>query len=112
MPRRALKVCAEPRCPELTGRRHCPAHASEHERRRGTRQARGYTADHDALRRRWKPRVDAGLVDCCSPTCIEPVRRIQPGEPWDLGHTPDRKTWRGPEHSTCNRSEGGKAAHI
>jgi hypothetical protein len=67
----------------------------------GTRQARGYGRAHDAERKRWAPKVDAGLVDCAR--CHQP---IEPGRPWDLGHTDDRTTWTGPEHTTCNRRAG------
>jgi hypothetical protein len=118
MPRTRLKVCscgscpAHPRsCPELTDRRYCPGCTAEHERARGTRQARGYDRHHDQLRKHWKPKVEAGLVDCHAPTCTQPIRRILPGQPWDLGHTTDRSGWRGPEHAPCNRAEGGRAAH-
>jgi hypothetical protein len=106
-----LKVCAQPGCPEITERRHCEEHTTEGERARGTRQQRGYDAEHDRLRAWWKPKVEAGLVDCHAITCLLPHPRIWPGMDWDLGHTPDRTAWTGPEHATCNRSAGGKAAH-
>jgi hypothetical protein len=112
MARRALKVCSEPRCPELTDKTRCPKCAGAYERRRGTRQARGYTAQHDTLRARWKPKVETGQVDCHAITCLLPTRRIHLGMAWDLGHTADRTAWTGPEHSVCNRSAGGKASHA
>ena len=107
-----LRVCAEPGCPELSERPRCPDHTRAYEQRRGTRQTRGYTAEHDALRRRWKPKVEACTVHCHAAVCIEPVRLILPGQPWDLGHTADRTAWTGPEHATCNRRAGGIAAHA
>lgn len=110
MPRPRIKVCAEPRCPELTDKTRCPAHASEYERRRGTRQQRGYDAEYDRARRRWAPKVAACSVHCHAPVCIEPARLILPHQPWDLGHDDERRI-RGPEHASCNRSAGGKAAH-
>jgi hypothetical protein len=70
--------------------------------------ARGYGAKHQQLRDEWTPKVDAGLVDCHADTCIEPARHIAPGTEWDLGHTPDRTRWTGPEHRRCNRAEGGR----
>jgi len=106
-----LRVCSEPGCPELTEGRHCGEHAAAHERRRGTRQQRGYDAPHDRLRERWRPRVEAGLVDCHADPCIEAIRRILPGVLWDLGHDRATGQHRGPEHRTCNRSDGGRAAH-
>lgn len=70
---------------------------------------RGYGAPHQAKRREWEPYVDAGQVNCHAVICLEEVdgrtRRLNPGEPWDLGHTPDRARWTGPEHRRCNRTE-------
>lgn len=64
---------------------------------------RGYHGRHDRERRRWAPRVNAGLVDCWR--CGRP---IEPGADWDLGHNEDRTGWEGPEHPRCNRSVGGR----
>ena len=64
--------------------------------------ARGYGLAHQQERRRWEPKVDAGLVDCAR--CHQP---IEPGRPWDLGHNDERTAWTGPEHVTCNRKAGG-----
>jgi hypothetical protein len=108
MPRKLATPCSVRSCPNL---KPCPDHMRQAERARGTRQQRGYTSRHDSLRANWKPRVEAGQVDCQSPACLMPIKRILPGQAWDLGHTPDRTKWRGPEHALCNRSEGGKAAH-
>jgi hypothetical protein len=109
----AMRVCsctscpAHPgSCPELVTRGRCGRCGTQYERRRGTRQARGYDAAHDKLRRSWKPRVETGMVRCAR--CD---RYITLGQAWDLGHTDDRTTWTGPEHASCNRSAGGKAAH-
>ncbi len=85
----------------------CTTHTRDRERARGTRQQRGYDANHDRLRAKWAPKVATGRINCHNPTCGLP---IQPGEPWDLGHTPDRRSYRGPEHTRCNRSEGGRTA--
>jgi hypothetical protein len=70
--------------------------------------ARGYGTKHQELREQWRPKVEAGLVDCHADVCIEPVRAIAPHAEWDLGHTPDRTRWTGPEHMRCNRAEGGR----
>jgi len=69
---------------------------------------RGYGSDHQTQRERWRPTVEAGRADCHAVICLAPQRRITPGEDWDLGHTPDRTAWTGPEHQRCNRSEGGR----
>lgn len=66
-------------------------------------RARGYGSDHDRERRRWVPKVDAGLVNCAR--CHQP---IEPGRPWDLGHTEDRTGWQGPEHVVCSRRAGAR----
>lgn len=108
MPTAPRTACAIRTCPNL---RPCPDHARQAERRRGTRQQRGYDATHDRRREQWRPQVETGMVDCHAALCVMPLRRILLGQAWDLGHTPDRSTWTGPEHSVCNRSAGGKAAH-
>lgn len=97
-------------CPQLTTDRRCPDCAGVYERRRGTRQERGYDRTHDDLREQWRPRVEAGYADCRAPICLMPQRRILPDQAWDLGHDGQRRH-RGPEHARCNRSAGGKAAH-
>lgn len=73
---------------------------------------RGYDAKHRELRERWRPRVAAGRVDCHAVLCLMPERRIGPMDPWDLGHTPDRTAWTGPEHRRCNRSEGARRRQL
>lgn len=109
---RALRVCPRPGCPELTTGGPCVTHQREADRRRGSRQQRGYDRAHERERERWRPRVERGEVDCAAPTCVMPIRRILPGQPWDLGHTDDRSTWRGPEHAACNRGWRRAARHA
>mgnify|MGYP006948434797 CR=1 FL=1 len=70
--------------------------------RPGTTTIRGYGTAHQRERERWRPRVEAGLVDCGR--CGE---RLRPDRPWDLGHDDDRRQYRGPEHPSCNRKAGG-----
>jgi hypothetical protein len=105
---RAAKVCPTPGCPTIiaAGQRYCTDCARAYEQRRGTRQQRGYDAQHDAMRRRLAPLVATGTVRCWR--CRELITR---DEPWDLGHTDDRTAYAGAEHTDCNRSAGGKAAH-
>lgn len=69
--------------------------------RRGSTTLRGYGTDHQRRRAQWKPKVDAGLVNCFRCGAL-----IEPGRAWDLGHDDERKT-RGPEHLVCNRRAGG-----
>jgi len=60
------------------------------------RQGNDYGGDHRRLRADWQDRMDSGepLV-CHAAICLEARRVILPGEPWDLGHTPDGADWRG-----------------
>jgi hypothetical protein len=107
----AKKVCAQPGCPTLVDGGNCRPHERAADRARGSRRERGYDAEHDALRRRWKPKVERGGVHCHAERCLMPARLILTGQAWDLGHTEDRTAWTGPEHAHCNRAAGGRAAH-
>ena len=111
----AKRVCAETGCPILTDTTRCPAHTRARDKARGTRQARGYDAQHDRLRARYERQIRAGIVvHCVNPTCKLPGQPIvaEPGRPdsLHLEHNPDR-THRGPGHALCNHSEAGRASH-
>ena len=73
--------------------------------RPGTTHQRGYGRQHQRTRQQWAPVVAAGRTIC--PRCDQPIRR---GQPWDLGHTDDRRSYTGPEHAECNRAAGGREA--
>lgn len=104
----AGKVCRTNGCPTILtdGNTRCPQHQSAHDKRRGTTTQRGYGAQHKALRNHYAHILTTTALPCAR--CGEP---IQPGEPFDLGHTDDRNDYLGPEHATCNRRAGGKSAH-
>jgi hypothetical protein len=59
---------------------------------------RGYGAEHQKERQRWKAVVDAGRAVCAR--CHRP---ILPGQAWDLDHNWDRTGYLGPSHARCNR---------
>ena len=70
--------------------------------------ARGYGYQHQAKRRAWKTRVNAGGVNCWR--CGHP---IPPGSRWELGHDDhDRTITRGPEHYLCNRRAAERKTHA
>ena len=75
---------------------------------RGTTAQRGYGSQHQKLRAKWKPLVDAGMVSCHAGVCLMASRWIPPGSAWHLGHTPDRSGWTGPEHERCNEADGAR----
>jgi hypothetical protein len=62
-----------------------------------------YGAQHRSLRKRPAPMVEAG--ECVCPKC---GKRIEPGEPFDLGHQDNGG--RAPEHRRCNRATVYKRA--
>ena len=68
-----------------------------------SREQRGYGRHHKALRKRWEPKVAAGVVNCAR--CGKP---IHPGELWDLDHTDDRTAYLGASHRRCNRATSGR----
>lgn len=74
--------------------------------RPGSATDRGYGAAHEAQRRAWAPAVARGEAICHAIVCLEASRAIARDGEWDMGHTPDRSQWTGPEHARCNRSEG------
>ena len=103
-----MRVCCVPGCPTLVpkGTSHCAPHRSEHERSRGTKQQRGYDANHDRTRARWAPKVATGTVRCARCGTL-----IRPTDRWHLDHTDDRRGYLGPSHEFCNTSAGGRRAH-
>lgn len=104
----AGRRCPRPGCPKIlvNGERYCTQHAREYETRRGTRQARGYDAEHDRLRAALVQRMRQGETI----RCIDCNLVLEPAT-LDLGHTADRTAYRGPQCLVCNRSDGGKRAH-
>lgn len=106
-----MRVCKEPGCPTLiadgTYRGECPTHRREADKNRGTRAERGYGAGHQAARRAWQAKIDAGEDVRCW-RCGTPIRSTA----WHLGHDDvDRSVTRGPECVPCNLAAAGRASH-
>ena len=99
----ALTVCRVPGCPTITPTGICTKHKAQRGQARGGTSARGYGYTHQTLRAQWAPQVATGHVRCAK--CNQPITA---GEPWDLGHTPDRVGYTGPEHQRCNRATNGR----
>ena len=70
----------------------------------GETTARGYGWHHQRIRSGWAPLVAGGQV-----CCLRCGELIQPGTPWDLGHSDfDRSQYTGPEHRRCNRAAAAR----
>ena len=68
--------------------------------RKALRRRKYDTGPHRKMRKEFAPLVAAGLVNCAR--CGE---LIEPGTPWDLGHSDrDPGAYSGPEHAYCNRT--------
>lgn len=72
----------------------------------------GYSHYHGQERARVKAEMEADGGYCCAIVCLRDSRRIEPGEPFDLGHSTDRQSWHGPEHVACSRSDGAARARA
>lgn len=92
------RICLD--CKAITDRHasgRCPDCRRAKDRARGTRQARGYDATHEAERKRWVPIVASGRVACAR--CGETIVGA-----FDLDHTAERDGYLGPSHPSCNRA--------
>jgi hypothetical protein len=82
----------------VRGKSRCVDCQRAHDRARGTRQQRGYTAEHDQLR--------AHLVAALDPwaPCPRCGHALGPNAALlDLMHNDDRTAWLGLGHRRCNR---------
>lgn len=104
-----MRVCAEPGCPELQPEPRCAEHRRTRERARGTREQRGYGAEHRALRAEYQRRMDEGERFSCW-RCAESGRItvVDPSN-WTLGHCDDdRSRYHGPECPPCDYATMGR----
>lgn len=104
------RVCIQSGCGTLieAGLSRCVEHERDRDKARGTRQERGYDAEHDAARRKWLDLIDNGSLVYCARGC---GARFRPGDMFHLDHTDDRQGYRGPSCERCNTSAGAKASH-
>jgi hypothetical protein len=73
-----------------------------------TTTQKGYGSPHQRAREKYARLVASGRARCTEPVCLKANRWIRPDEPWDLAHADGQRGYRGPAHSTCNRSEGSR----
>lgn len=99
--------CPKPNCIRVADGSYCREHNAEHDKKRGTKAARGYGYGFKAQRREYaKQHMTQAL------TCWRCGEQIPIGEPFHLGHDDDDRTIiRGPEHPLCNLEAAGKASH-
>lgn len=106
----ALRVCTTPGCGTLHDQGgRCTECRRTADRERGSRQERGYDAEHERTKTRLLP---AAIGKPC-PRCGNPMLST---DDLELGHTIDRAldpSARGDriEHSSCNRRAGGQLVH-
>lgn len=103
----AKRVCAEHGCPALTDNTRCHTHTRQRDKQRGSTHARGYGKQHQRGRAKAARQVATGMTHCwrCG-------NRLNPLEPWDLGHCDnDRSITHGPECVSCNRGARGTCPH-
>ena len=98
-----MHVCSQPGCPEVQEAHRCPAHARQVEQARGSRQQRGYGAQHDKDRERL---LSTHIAGAPCPRCELPML---PGQALDAGHSVDLRDNRQAradrlEHASCNRA--------
>lgn len=105
------RVCREKGCPALVDatayRGRCVRHQQAYEAQRGTRQQRGYDADHERARSEIVAHMNAGEIILCW-SCEKPLTPST----LRLDHTADRTGYRGPACDLCNSRIAGQAAHY
>ena len=109
----AMRTCNGPspgqRCPsgaliEAGSRGTCEGCSRQRERMRGSRQARGYGAQHDAVR--------AAREDAYGQRCHLCGERMWPHQELEPDHTEDRTGYRGWTHAACNHRDGAQRGNV
>jgi hypothetical protein len=108
LPAAAMSMLPRPclDCGQLVrGKPRCWDCQRAHDRQRGTRQERGYDAQHDALRRHLVAALDpwAPCPRCGHPLGPDPALL-------DLMHNDQRTAWLGLGHRACNRDVSPQGA--
>lgn len=99
--------CPKPNCIRVADGSYCPQHNAEHDKKRGTKAARGYDKNFYSIRRRFVEIHKTQELHCwrCNKT-------IPIGDTFHLGHhDEDRTVIMGPECPGCNLSAAGKSSH-
>lgn len=105
----ASRICPVPGCPTITGGGRCDPHKAELEAQRGSRQQRGYDANHDRTRRKIARLIRRGGQHCAR--CQLELPPDIPSDQWHLDHDDQRTGYLGPSHKDCNLAAAGRAAH-
>lgn len=110
-----LRVCLNCMATIPAGRSRCTTHERIRDKARGTRQERGYDAEHDRLRADYQQRMDDGERFTCwrcaeqgKPHLVDPTPSA-----WHLGHDDfDRTLYRGPECPAGNLATASPGRRI
>ena len=62
---------------------------------------------YDLPHKRYRARLDP-VVSLGETLCVLCGELILVGEPWDLAHSDDRRSWLGASHAVCNRGDAGR----
>lgn len=99
------RVCPTPGCPTLVSEGLCAECKRAKDKARGTRQERGYGAEHVAIRA-------ALLPEAYGTRCTHCSDYMWPHQELHLDHTEDRTAYRGIVHASCNASEGARRGNA
>lgn len=106
-----LRVCLDCMATIAAGRSRCATCERIRDKARGTRQERGYDAQHDRLRADYQSRMDRGEgFECWRCAATSTPHRVDTSD-WQLGHCDDDRTkYHGPECPSGNQATSGRAA--
>lgn len=119
MPNAPKRYCLEPRCPNLVPpgtKGRCPAHASQHERYRGSNTSRGYGSDWKRTRDAFLARPEHVLcvLDCKTEGRVTIATEVDHKVPFNGLDDPLRLDWSNlqPACGTCHRRKQANYYHT